>query len=109
MDKIFKIGLLVLGFSYLAYLFCPVVNQVGRYSILERDGTYTRIMDTATGGIYYYDVHSDKWHLDVEIQWKDIKKDREAERKYQAKKAKKTPMTMQEWEKQYEEKHNDKP
>ena len=31
MDKIFKIGLLVLGFSYLVYLFCPVANQVGRY------------------------------------------------------------------------------
>ncbi|MHC4269943.1 MAG: hypothetical protein ACYSTS_15960 [Planctomycetota bacterium] len=36
-DKIFKIGLLVLGSLYLAYLFCPISNQVGRYSYHKID------------------------------------------------------------------------
>ena len=53
-DKIFKIGLLVLGFSYLAYLFCPVANQVGRYQL----GTYAQlsvaVLDTATADMYIF-------------------------------------------------------
>lgn len=51
MDKIFKIGLLVLGFGYLAYLFCPVVNQVGRYQYYEDSGSIT-VLDTATADMY---------------------------------------------------------
>jgi predicted amidophosphoribosyltransferase len=54
MDKIFKIGLLVLGFSYLAYLFCPVANQVGRYSYHE-DSHSMRAFDTSTGLLYCCD------------------------------------------------------
>ena len=46
-DKIFKIGLLVLGFCYLAYLFCPV-SHIGRYS---KVGPYG-ILDTATAVEY---------------------------------------------------------
>ena len=30
-DKIFKMGLLVLGFLYLACLYCPYTNQIRRY------------------------------------------------------------------------------
>ncbi len=51
MDKIFKIGLLVLGFSYLAYLFCPVANQVGRYSFRET-GSGINILDTTNADLY---------------------------------------------------------
>jgi len=47
MDKIFKIGLLVLGFGYLAYLFCPFTSQVGRYEVSDRS-----ILDTVTGDLY---------------------------------------------------------
>ncbi len=51
MDKIFKIGLLVLGFSYLAYLFCPIANQTGRYQY--HTSTYAlSVFDTSTGLIY---------------------------------------------------------
>ena len=46
-DKIFKIGVLVLGSLYLAYLFCPVTNQVGRYQSL-RSG----ILDTTNSNWY---------------------------------------------------------
>ena len=99
MDKIFKIGLLVLGFGYLSYLYCPHTDQVGRYSLLQRDNTYTYIMDTTTGGIYYHDVHSDKWHLSTEIQWKNIKEERVLEREYQERKAKKGQKVAEEWEK----------
>ena len=47
MDKIFKIGLLVLGFGYLAYLYCPHTNQVGRYQ--HMDGG---ILDTTNADWY---------------------------------------------------------
>ena len=50
MDKIFKIGLLVLGFAYLAYLFCPV-TKVGRYQSHKGDKV-TYILDTATADVY---------------------------------------------------------
>jgi hypothetical protein len=50
-DKIFKIGLLVLGFGYLAYLFCPITQQSGRYEFHEEDETIF-IMDTATADFY---------------------------------------------------------
>jgi hypothetical protein len=51
MDKIFKIGLLVLGFSYLAYLFCPIANQTGRYQYHE-DSDSISVIDTITGLVY---------------------------------------------------------
>ena len=50
MDK-FKIGLLVLGFGYLVYLFCPMANQVGRYSFLTAGSTLC-ILDTANAEVY---------------------------------------------------------
>lgn len=73
MDKIFKIGLLVLGFSYLAYLFCPVANQVGRYQyhIDERSMT---AFDTITGmayrcdNQYSYDILKGGGVVDI-IRW----------------------------------------
>lgn len=48
MDKIFKIGLLVLGFGYLAYLYCPHTNQVGRYRSMGGYG----ILDTTNADWY---------------------------------------------------------
>lgn len=51
MDKIFKIGVLVLGSLYLAYLFCPVANQVGRYSY-HKSGDLISIMDTTNADVY---------------------------------------------------------
>lgn len=51
MDKIFKIGLLVLGFGYLTYLFCPITNQVGRYRYHVVEGK-SSIVDTANADIY---------------------------------------------------------
>jgi uncharacterized membrane protein YczE len=50
-DKIFKIGLLVLGVGYLVYLFCPVSNQAGRYSIQEM-GDRMSIIDTTNANVY---------------------------------------------------------
>ena len=71
MDKIFKIGLLVLGFSYLAYLFCPVANQVGRYSYHEEINTISAF-DTSTGLVYRCDDSyvstSDAGVVDI-IRW----------------------------------------
>ena len=55
MDKIFKIGLLVLGFGYLAYLFCPVANQVGRYS-LNTLGEKISVLDTTNADYYLFTV-----------------------------------------------------
>ncbi len=51
MDKIFKIGLLVLGFGYLAYLYCPHTNQVGRYQYHTVGDTFS-IMDTTNADAY---------------------------------------------------------
>lgn len=55
-DKIFKIGLLVLGFSYLAYLFCPISNQIGRYQYYADAGAIDEfsVFDTRTGLRYSY-------------------------------------------------------
>ena len=52
MDKIFKIGLLVLGVGYLVYLFCPIANQAGRYSFLNADSGYISVLDTANADVY---------------------------------------------------------
>ncbi len=56
MDKIFKIGVLVLGSLYLAYLFCPVANQTGRYSYhegVDPEGFKSILaFDTSTGVVY---------------------------------------------------------
>ena len=51
MDKIFKIGLLVLGFSYLVYLFFPIANHAGRYSFRQVGKSIT-ILDTANADVY---------------------------------------------------------
>ena len=59
-DKIFKIGLLVLGFLYLAYLFCPVSNQVGRYrSHISEEGFF--ISDTTNADVYTF--AKERWVL----------------------------------------------
>jgi len=50
-DKIFKIGLLVLGFLYLAYLFCPISNQVGRYQF-HKSGKSISVLDTTNADLY---------------------------------------------------------
>jgi hypothetical protein len=47
-NKIFKIGVLVLGSLYLAYLFCPITDQAGRYTYHEEVDTIS-IFDTCTG------------------------------------------------------------
>ena len=60
MDKIFKIGLLVLGFSYLAYLFCPVANQVGRYQFRQLAGSVS-VLDTTNADVYYLNTDTGKW------------------------------------------------
>ena len=52
MDKIFKIGVLVLGFGYLAYLFCTITNQIGRYHKVVFDGK-DAFLDTVTADTYY--------------------------------------------------------
>ena len=54
-DKIFKIGLLVLGFLYLAYLFCPISNQVGRYQYNEDIESLTvTVFDTTNADLYLF-------------------------------------------------------
>jgi hypothetical protein len=58
-NKIFKIGLLVLGFSYLAYLFCPHTNQIGRYSRISWNGKEA-FLDGATANVYYIIINKDK-------------------------------------------------
>ena len=58
MDKIFKIELLVLGFSYLAYLFCPISNQIGRYSFYP-SGKSAYILDTTNADLYL--LVDDRW------------------------------------------------
>jgi hypothetical protein len=60
MDKIFKIGLLVLGFLYLAHLFCPISNQAGRYN-LRVSGNEISLFDTATADWYIHDNKQKKW------------------------------------------------
>jgi len=60
MDKIFKIGLLVLGFLYLAYLFCPVANQVGRYEFNTVANVSLSVLDTATADLYLMSKEN-KW------------------------------------------------
>ena len=83
MDKIFKIGLLVLGFLYLAYLFCPIANQTGRYQYHE-DSDSISAFDTITGLVYrcdsedVYDRLSDGGIVDI-IAWAKFA-EREAER-----------------------------
>jgi|TARA_Y100000294_G_scaffold60019_1_gene56788 hypothetical protein len=52
MDK-FKIGLLVLGFGYLVYLFCPMANQAGRYSF-RQTGSSISVLDTTNADVYYF-------------------------------------------------------
>jgi|ETNmetMinimDraft_20_1059909.scaffolds.fasta_scaffold30741_2 hypothetical protein len=56
MDKIFKIGLLVLGVGYLVYLFCPIVNQVGRYQFHRVTQSQLLVMDTAKADMYYVNM-----------------------------------------------------
>jgi hypothetical protein len=51
MDKIFKIGLLVLGFGFLAYMYCPHTDQVGRYRMTESGSTIT-FFDTSNADLY---------------------------------------------------------
>jgi hypothetical protein len=67
MDKIFKIGLLVLGFSYLAYLFCPIANQTGRYQYYT-DSDSKSVFDTSTGLLYSYASRVGGSELDI-ITW----------------------------------------
>ena len=50
-NKIFKIGLLVLGFGYLAYMYCPHTDQAGRYSYLQ-NGTVISVFDTTNADVY---------------------------------------------------------
>jgi hypothetical protein len=59
-NKIFKIGLLVMGFGYLAYLFCPITDQVGRYSSHVNDGVIT-ITDTTNAIIYSKRKYTEGW------------------------------------------------
>ncbi len=61
MDKIFKIGILVLGFCYLAYLFCPISNQAGRYRFISPWKDTIGIMDTANADLYTLSVDLEKW------------------------------------------------
>ena len=51
MDKIFKIGLLVLGFGYLAHLYCPHTDQVGRDQY-EISGKSIVVFDTSNADLY---------------------------------------------------------
>ncbi len=61
MDKIFKIGILVLGFGYLAYLFgvganidtadAHGTNQTGRYSF-TMNTSGIGVLDTTNGDLY---------------------------------------------------------
>lgn len=71
MDK-FKIGLLVLGFGYLAYLFCPVSNQAGRYQYSEKidERGWRMVFDTSTGILYRYSNigGGKKWNIIKEIE-----------------------------------------
>ncbi|MHC4270274.1 MAG: hypothetical protein ACYSTS_17685 [Planctomycetota bacterium] len=60
MDKIFKIGLLVLGFLYLAYLYCPVTNQIGRYRYHKSSGAIY-ILDTKNADLYLMGTSDKKW------------------------------------------------
>jgi hypothetical protein len=71
MDKIFKIGLLVLGFGYLAYLFCPITNQAGRYRYHQNQALLS-IMDTATADVYVLDVGGKRWDKLNPITGKDL-------------------------------------
>ena len=57
MDKIFKIGLLVLGFGYLAYLYCPHTDQVGRY-YYKTDKEGMLVFDTTNADLYLYHIVS---------------------------------------------------
>ena len=52
-DKIFKIGLLVLGFSFLVYLFCTVTGQIGRYRALPIASSQVMVIDTTNSDLYY--------------------------------------------------------
>jgi hypothetical protein len=63
MDKIFKIGLLVMGFGYLAYLYCPITDQAGRYqyytdsdSMSIYNSKEATVFDTSTGMIYSFNM-----------------------------------------------------
>ena len=70
MDKIFKIGLLVLGFGYLSYLFGVgakidtanehVTNQVGRYH-LHTAGNSIGILDTTNAKLYVLAGEKTEW------------------------------------------------
>ncbi len=59
MDKIFKIGLLVLGFGYLAYLYCPHTDQVGRYKYKTSGGSVS-VFDTSNADLYLCTIASKK-------------------------------------------------
>ncbi len=82
MDKIFKIGLLVLGFGYLAYLFCPITNQAGRYqyytdseSTSIYDSKASIVFDTSTGMIYSVGLEKGRITFDVNKHAKQGDKD----------------------------------
>jgi hypothetical protein len=61
MDKIFKIGILVLGFGYLAYLFgvganidtanAQDTNQIGRYNV-SMTAKGIAVIDTTNADVY---------------------------------------------------------
>ena len=91
MNKIFKIGLLVLGFGYLAYLYgvepsigtadaqvtttnVPITNPVGRYSF-HKLGSTVAVFDNTKAKLYYLltgeaDVHSVVRKND--LKWREI-------------------------------------
>ncbi len=82
MDKIFKIGILVLGFSYLVYLFCPITNQAGRYqyytdsdSMSIYDSKDSIVFDTSTGMIYSVSLGKGRITFDVNKHAKQGDKD----------------------------------
>ena len=87
MDKIFKIGLLVLGFIYLAYLFCPIANQAGRYQYRE-DSESRSVFDTSTGLLYIYALGVGGSVVDVITDVKEYQKSLKALERMEAKEAK---------------------
>ncbi len=81
MDKIFKIGLLVLGFGYLTYLLCPITNQAGRYRYhyehLE-DKDSVSVFDTSRGLLYSYASGDGFTRLDLIKMVKDDIREKKA-------------------------------
>ncbi len=69
-NKIFKIGLLVLGFGYLAYLFgtsttptataSNIGSYIGRYKLQRVDHTFF-VIDTTGANLYTSVYENEKW------------------------------------------------